>query len=270
METKKAILLVHFGTTVQETREKTIDAINREFENNFKDFEVREAFTSRMIIKILKSRGINKDNPMEAMENLAEEGYTHILVQMTNIINGIETENLKNEMKKYEDRFEEIKVGTPLLTEMEDYKAVAGIIKEEIPAEEDRAVVLVGHGTHHHAGSVYPAMDYVFKAEGCEQYFVGTVEGYPEAEDVKKLLKARGYKKVVLAPFMFVAGDHAMNDIAGDWKEELEESGFEVSLVIKGLGEYRGIQELYAESAKYALENEVEDMAAKKAEIAKQ
>ena len=266
---KKAILLVHFGTTVKETREKTIDAINKEFKDDFKGFEVREAFTSRMIINILKSRGLEKDNPMEAMEKLAAEGYTHVLVQMTNIINGIETENLKNEIKKYEDKFEVVRVGTPLLTNPEDYKAVAKIMKKEVPARKNTAVVVVGHGTHHYAGAAYAKMDYVFKAEGYENYFVGTVEGYPSMEDVIKQLKDKKYKKVVLAPFMFVAGDHAMNDIAGDWKEALEDEGFKVSLAIKGLGEYEGIQKRYAHSAEYAMEHEDEDMAAKKAEIAK-
>ncbi|MFR4037756.1 MAG: sirohydrochlorin cobaltochelatase [Butyricimonas faecalis] len=34
---------------------------------------------------------------------------------------------------------------------------------------------------------------------------------------------------------MFVAGDHAKNDIAGDWKEELEKKGYKVNVVLKGL-----------------------------------
>ncbi len=266
---KKAILVVHFGSTVDETRAKTIDAINREYKHDFKDFEVREAFTSREIINKLSKRGIDKDNPMEAMEKLAAEGYTHVLIQTTNIMNGIETENLKSEVKMFADKFEVVRVGTPLLTDTEDYKEVAKVIKKEIPADKDTAVVVVGHGTHHYAGAAYAKMDYVFKAEGYENYFVGTVEGYPEMSDVVKGLKAKGYKKVVLAPFMFVAGDHAMNDIAGDWKEELEENGFDVSLAIKGLGEYSDIQHLFIHKSFDAMVHEEVDMAAKKAELAK-
>ena len=266
---KKAILLVHFGTTVKETRGKTIDAINKEFKSDFKGFEVREAFTSREIISKLSKKGIDKDNPMEAMDRLAAEGYTHILIQTTNVMNGIETENLRNEVKMYEDKFEVVRMGTPLLTETEDYKEVAKVIKKEIPADRDTAVVVVGHGTHHYAGAAYAKMDYVFKAEGYENYFVGTVEGYPAMSDVVKNLKAEGYKKVVLAPFMFVAGDHAMNDIAGDWKEDLEGEGFDVSLAIKGLGEYTDIQHLYIHKSFDAMVHEAVDMAAKKAELAK-
>lgn len=266
---KKAILLVHFGSTVDETRGKTIDVINREYKHDFKDFEVREAFTSREIIGKLSKRGIDKDNPLEAMEKLAAEGYTHVLIQTTNIMNGIETENLRNEVEKYVDKFEVVRMGTPLLTDTEDYKEVAKVIKKEVPADKDTAVVVVGHGTHHYAGAAYAKMDYVFKGEGYENYFVGTVEGYPAMSDVVRNLKADGYKKVVLTPFMFVAGDHAMNDIAGDWKEELEEKGFDVSLAIKGLGEYADIQHIFIHKSFDAMVHEEVDMAAKKAELAK-
>lgn len=69
-------------------------------------------------------------------------------------------------------------------------------------------------------------------------------------------MKASDVKKVRLAPFMVVAGDHAMNDMAGgeedSWKSLLEAEGYEVTCVLKGLGEYKGIQKLYAEHARQA------------------
>lgn len=266
---KRAVLVVHFGTTVADTREKTIDEINREFTEKFEGFEVREAFTSREIIRKLGKQGIEKENPMEAMDRLAKEGYTHILVQMTNIINGVETENLQNEIKNYSDKFEVVRVGNPLLTDTENYKTVADAIKKELPADKGTAVVVVGHGTHHYAGAAYAKMDYVFKAKGYENYFVGTVEGYPAIGDVERQLKTNGYKDVILAPFMFVAGDHAVNDIAGEWKEDLEKDGYNVKVVVKGLGEYGDIQHMYVDSAYNAMVTEAEDMAAKKAKLAK-
>ena len=48
---KKAILVVSFGTSYEETREKTIGAIEEDFRRAFPDFEVRRAFTSGMIIR---------------------------------------------------------------------------------------------------------------------------------------------------------------------------------------------------------------------------
>ena len=51
-------------------------------------------------------------------------------------------------------------------------------------------------------------------------------------------------------PFMVVAGDHAKHDMAGDedsWKSELEEAGYEVRTILKGLGELKGIRNLFVE-----------------------
>ena len=46
-------------------------------------------------------------------------------------------------------------------------------------------------------------------------------------------------------PLLFVAGDHASNDISVEWKQQLEENGFKVDLHIEGLGEVPEIQDLY-------------------------
>ena len=53
---------------------------------------------------------------------------------------------------------------------------------------------------------------------------------------------------------MIVAGDHAINDMASDeedsWKTLLENEGFEVECVLKGLGQFKGIQDMFLEHAK--------------------
>lgn len=69
---------------------------------------------------------------------------------------------------------------------------------------------------------------------------IGNVEGDPELEDVIELLNLYGVKKVILKPFMVVAGDHSINDMASgeedSWKSILEKNGSEVIAVTKGLG----------------------------------
>lgn len=263
---KAAILMVHFGTTYDDTRALTIDRINEKVQKEFKNVDVREAYTSRIIMRRLKDRGIVKLNPQEVLDQLKAEGYTHILVQGTHIMNGVESENLKKEIASYEDSFKDIRVGAPLLTTAHDYEHVAKAIADKIgPLKENQGVVLVGHGTHHFGGSAYAMMDYVFSAEGYENYAVGTVEGYPEFDNVVKKLKDRGVKDVILMPFMFVAGDHAQNDIAGDWNENLQKAGFTVSKVIlMGLGQNEKVQDQYVDHIKFMTHHVEEDMAAKK------
>lgn len=46
---------------------------------------------------------------------------------------------------------------------------------------------------------------------------------------------------------MFVAGDHAANDISVDWKNELESNGFQVELILEGLGQVHAIRNLFLE-----------------------
>ena len=177
---KAAVLMVHFGTTYDDTRALTIDSINQKAKKEFKNADVKEAFTSRIVMRRLKARGIEKQNPSEVIKDLKANGYTHLLVQGTHIMNGVESNNLAEELKGYEKDFKDIRMGTPLLTTHEDYEAVAKAIAKKVgPLKANQGVVLVGHGTHHFGGSAYAMMDYVFTAEGMDTYAVGTVEGYP-------------------------------------------------------------------------------------------
>lgn len=261
---KASVLMVHFGTTFDDTRKNTIDAVNEEAKKEFPDMEVREAYTSRIIMRRLKEREIVKDNPAEALDKLAKEGYTHIIVQPTNIINGIESKTLEQQLEMYKDKFKEIRTGSALLSTPEDYKAVAKIINKEVgELADDEAVVLVGHGTHDSGNAAYPAMDYTAKSMGYK-FYVGTIEGFPEFDDVVRGLKKDNIKKVILMPFMFVAGDHANNDIAVDWKEELEKEGFTVEVKLTSLGMMENIRKMFIEHAKFMLENKKEDMITKK------
>ena len=60
-----------------------------------------------------------------------------------------------------------------------------------------------------------------------------------------------------LVPLMLVAGDHAVNDMAGDqpdsWKSRLEQDGIAVDCVRSGLGTLPGIQSLYCDHLKTLL-----------------
>ena len=267
---KAAILMVHFGTTYDETRVNTLDTINMEVRNKYPKIEVREAYTSRIIMRRLKKRLIFKDNPTEALDKLLKDGYTHIVVQSTNIINGVEAETLKTQLDGYKDKFKEIRISTPLLTTPEDFKEVSTIINNQVGnLENNEAVVLVGHGTSHIGNMAYPAMDYTSKSIG-HKFYVGTIEGFPEFDDVVKALKKDKVEKVILMPFMFVAGDHANNDIAGEWKEDLEKACFEVDVRLISLGMIEDIRQVFMKHLDFTIQNEKEDMVAKKVIYSKQ
>lgn len=263
---KAAILMVHFGTTYDETRTLTIDAINREMAKVFPEIEIREAYTSRIVMRRLKARGIDKPNPVEALKKLHADGYTHILIQSTNTIEGIEMEALRRDVASMETAFKEIRIGNPLLYAPEDYEAVIAALT---PAETaDKPTLLVGHGTYTPATAQYAMLDYMLKSKGFRHYFVGTIEGYPAFDDALAQMKAAGIQKILLRPFMFVAGDHANNDIAVDWKEALEKEGFQVEVLMEGLGENPAIQRLFIEHARFIATHQKIDITKKKQQYA--
>jgi sirohydrochlorin cobaltochelatase len=99
----------------------------------------------------------------------------------------------------------------------------------------------MGHGTEHYSNASYSMLEDMFQYKGYKNVYVATVEGFPEIDFAITKMKNAGIKKVTLMPFMIVAGDHAKNDMAGDeedsWKNILLSEGFEVSTILKGLGE---------------------------------
>ncbi|AZO95927.1 precorrin-4 C(11)-methyltransferase [Halocella sp. SP3-1] len=253
---KKVILVVSFGTSYAGTREKTIEACEDRIAVEFTDYDIKRAFTSGMIIDILEERdGIKINNPEEALKTLYDEGYQEVIVQPLHIINGSEYHDLLEIANNYRGLFKDMKVGKPLLTDKGDYFKTVKALKEELPEPaKGEAVVLMGHGTEHFANSAYACLDYTFKDKGLANYYVATVEGYPEITQVIKFLKRDNIKKVYLAPLMLVAGDHAQNDMASDeedsWKSIMEQEGFEVEIYLSGMGEYESIQQQYIDKIK--------------------
>lgn len=264
---KIALLMVHFGTTHDDTRAVTIDAINRKVMQEFPQMEFREAYTSRIIMRRLAKRGVRKLNPVEALAQLKSEGFTHVIVQSTNIIDGIEMESLRKDIDQMRPLFKEIRLGMPLLYTPEDYKQVIGCLAGK--SKEKTFTILVGHGTYTPATAQYAMLDYMLQTEGHTDFAVGTVEGYPTFDNaVDRLQEQKKIKQVQLLPFMFVAGDHAKNDIAGDMKEALEKKGYKVTPLLEGLGEQPAIQQIYIDHIRFILKHRQVDIVKKKKDYA--
>ena len=209
---KKAILAVSFGTSYPDTLRKTIAATEQALAEAFPDWEVRRAFTSGMIIRKLKERdGVEIENVHQAMHRLEEEGYTHVAVQSTHVMHGEEYEKMLSQLEPYRMRMK-ISVGMPLLHSEEDYLSVAKALLNCLPTlDADEALVLMVHGTTHFANSAYAQMEHMLQAH-CDRVYLATVEGYPTLDSVERQLAKRPeIRRLMLAPFMLVAGDHARN-----------------------------------------------------------
>lgn len=200
---RNALLMVHFGTSYDETRALTIDAVNK----------------------------------------LARVTFP-------------EMASLRRDVESLAPFFDEIRVGEPLLCSVDDCRKVAEILLQRhgdrADAKKHAHVVFVGHGTYAPANATYSQMEHLFRHLGGPLFHVATIEGYPTLETLLADLKAAKARKVTLVPMLLVAGDHATNDISGEWKEALEAAGMEVDVVLEGLGQVPEIQALYLDHTRNA------------------
>lgn len=267
----KEILVVSFGTSFNDNRLKAIGSIEGAIEREFgHEFDVRRAFTSRIIINHIASRDGIKINDVEESVLLAKKaGVKELVIQPTHLMHGEEYDKLVENVMSNKGEMKVI-FGEPLLGPMETDKSKINQDKEEVLLElaratakdagvsnfqdlsEDTAVVYMGHGTSHEAMITYTQMQTACNKLGHSNVFVGTVDGEPKEtalENVVEKVKDSEFKKVILRPMMVVAGDHANNDMAGDdedsWKSVFEKEGIEVSCHVEGLGEIPGIQRMY-------------------------
>jgi len=268
---KKAILVVSFGSTYEETMKRNIESTENKIRSAFPGYDVFRAFTSRMVIRRLAERdGIQVDTEKQALERLQAAGYQEVYVQPLHIVAGEEYDKVKRIVAAYahakEKAFERIAIGRPLLYYMgqeeqpDDYLAVIEAIQTQLAKlDSSEAVVFMGHGGVHPANAAYAVLQMKLEQAGFAHIYVYTVEGFPSFESVLGKLQQRKVRKVKLIPFMLVAGDHANNDMASDEpdsaKSQLLEAGFEVETQLAGLGENTAIQDIYLQHLKDAIEH---------------
>lgn len=256
------LMVISFGTSYNDNRRLTIGAIEGAMEEAFPDWSVRRGFTSQIIIDHVKSRdGEVIDNVGEALDRAVANGVKKLVVQPTHLMDGLEYNDVVDEVAQYADAFDQIAIGKPLLTSDEDFKTVMEVITAETAEYDDgnTAICFMGHGTEAASNQVYGRMQDLLTEAGYEHYYVGTVEAEPSLEDVLAKVQEGEYTRVVLMPLMIVAGDHANNDMAGDeegsWKTTFEAAGYEVVPVVRGLGEFEGIRQLLVQHAQEAVDS---------------
>jgi len=266
VQEKKAVLLVTFGTTAKAAM-PAYDNLEQAVKEAFPGAEVRWAYTSKIIRDKLASRdGRLIDDPYTAIAKLKSEGYERIVVQSDHIFAGQEFGDLTEVVNSYlrlqsaNGEFGpcQISLGKPLLYQHPDYVEVAKAISSHFPvADPSKAVVLVGHGSADPADSAFGKLNDILRHEQ-RKFFLGTVQGYPGLEEVRIDLAAAGIKKVTLAPFMNIAGNHAMNDLNGDdgdsWKSQLQGLGYETEVYLKGLLENEAIVRIFVKHVASAMD----------------
>jgi sirohydrochlorin cobaltochelatase len=288
VQQNKAIVLAMFGTTVEGALQGLL-AIKTAMEAAYPHTPVRLAFTSNQIRRIWRRRaadpaylashpGLPKDilevqGILATIANLQDQGFDTLVVQPTHIAPAEEFHDLAayvrglasiQTMKPRWRPFKTIALGRPLLgaynlnrSYADDIRIVARALADDAQTANNHgaALVYMGHGNHYFpSGGLYLECAARMRQMYPEVLtLIGTVEGFPCLDEVLSDLRLHGIRRVVLKPFLIVAGEHATRDLIGpeenSWQSILIREGFEVIPVLKGLGEHPALAHIFVTHA---------------------
>lgn len=258
MEPKSALLIVSFGTTQEQARQGEIGGVEEALRRRCPELPLARAYTSPTIRRILARRGAAVPSLEEALEEQRSAGVERLYILPTHLLPGYEYDGIAAAVERFRPRFQDLRLAPPLMGDTEMVRALAKVLMDRWPKEAGRFIVLVGHGTAHPGNLVYPALQGIFDLAGREDFFVGTIEGWPGPEDLLSAVKRQKARRVLLAPLLLTAGVHAREDIAGpepeSWKSRLEAAGLSVETALEGLGRLPGVQGLYVRRLEQILE----------------
>ena len=279
---KPAIVLAAFGTTEVEALESITNVVNR-IRTAFPEYDVHLGFSSNIIREIWHERAGDAafrqanpripeeiyaiKNPLTTLALIQEDGSRDILVQSLHITNGTEYQDQKAVVGQLAGitAFQESKRPFPYLAYGDSALGDAGPARLERAAaaleplvklarDDGAALVLMGHGNEHYDVKAYRDFGAAMAKKYQYPIFIGQVEGEPGLDAVLADLQEAKITRVLLSPFMLVAGDHARNDMAGEdadsWASQLKANGFTVRSSIAGLGSIDAWADIYVERLK--------------------
>lgn len=220
----KALMLTVFGTSTEAS--VTFDELLPLVQKRFPDRKVVVPYTSGVIRNKLNAEISDPSkkilSPAEMLEKLNADGYKDIAVISTILFPGVEHDKLKKTVDDFAAGNKGVKVSytPPLLSDKANLKPVVAALGKYMI--KDGTNVVVAHGTHdgHAVEKTYlEVADLVSAAYPNAR--VGAIEGAPSMEKVLEWVQGRPQKDVRFVVFMFVAGDHAENDIASDEDDSL-------------------------------------------------
>jgi sirohydrochlorin cobaltochelatase len=261
---KDAILVISFGTTQKQARQNAIENITNKIQAAYPLLKIVSAFTSHIVIRRIKeNENLKYNTPEQALDKLAADGYTRIAIVALDIIPGIEYAYKQKVFELYKNHFKKMTMSTPLLywqgqkNHRDDINDVFATFLHELPIKKDNfdALLVFAHGTKHPANAYYTAIQARLNCSRQQPpVFVYTAEGYPDLSSIIPMLKINNYKRLLLLPFMIVAGEHVYNDMNGDsmtsHKSLLQRQNFRISTYLHGLGENETICRFFLDRTK--------------------
>ena len=282
LKKEPAIVIVAFGTTTraQATYDFFEEQLRRELPARYRNLEIAWAFTSEIVRERANKRFAEAGSAKryhslaQTLANLEDEGYRKIALQSLHIFPGQEYEDMEKVIEAFRTLGLRIEYGGALLHEWPWVFDTVSVLEQHFLAPDEGCNVLVAHGTPETfpgSNATYLGLDR-YLSRKYSNVFVGGVDGVLTRGQALAQAKRYPVKRVRLIPFMYVAGDHIMNDIMGtepddegvpSWAMELQQAGLTVDTVeteyrgeryFKGLGFYRKINHMLIEQLLESLE----------------
>lgn len=220
----KALMLTVFGTSTEAS--VTFEELLPLARQLFPGRDVVVPYTSKVIRDKLNAEIADPakqiPSPEEALEKLNADGYKDIAVVSTILFAGVEHDKLKSAVDRFSEANKDITISytPPLLADHASLKPVVDTLGKHMI--QNGSNVVVAHGTHdgHPVEKTYRELAELVAATHPNAR-VGSVEGVPDIEEVMEWVKDRKENDVRFVVFMFVAGDHAENDIASDEEDSM-------------------------------------------------
>lgn len=243
---RAVVVAVHVGAD-DAAEQLCIDRFNAKMREAFPSCDFREAWTSRDKIGRLEQNGIGfMPTPDALLTQLHKEGYTHVLMQSSDVVNGVEMQYLRQVAEGASGMFNQLRVGEPLLSDVDDYEKVFAATAAAFGKEKEVNVLVCREQGE--TDAQYALLDYTMKDGNQGDWLVGTTEGYPSFDSVVRQLKRQKLKKVNLIPFVFTAAD----GMAEEWKQRLQQAGYKVTAELRALGEVDGILNIFVQHLRHA------------------
>lgn len=257
---KKAILLVTSGTTMIKARQVFND-IGAKVQKTWPEWEVHWGFTSRIIRQRLAAKGEATPSPAETLAALRARQFTQVAVQSLHVIPGGEFHDLVREINGFRQMDSDFKLslGRPLCSTTDDLQQVCQAILKGLPRQRkpEEAVIFMGHGAKHPAGTIYLALSAMLNQLD-PLVILSTLEGFPDFNLVAQKVVLQKVTRAYLMPFLTVAGRHAQRDMAGPgdetWETKLTKLGVETEPIIKAISENQMIVDIWLNHLQFAID----------------
>ena len=263
LKEEPAIVLVAFGTTTraQATYDHFEAQLRAELPARFKGYRIEWAFTSEIVRERANRKFAKEGSPkryrslLQVLADLEDEGYRRMVLQSLHIFPGQEYEDMGREIEALRSLGLRIEYGGTLLHEWPWVFEAVDAVEPEFLKPAEGCNILVVHGTPETfpgSNSTYLGLDR-YLSRKYPNVLVAGVDGVLTREQAMQQAKTYQPQRVRMIPFMYVAGDHIMNDIMGSkaddegvpsWAMELEAAGHKVDTPmtkVRGSSYFKGL-----------------------------